>query len=83
MKKSKTQDSKLTAKKPIKQLEPKQPKINLKIHVFRRLTRKHNSNHKTYNNKVLDSLIFNKTTHLSVSFKDRVILEFMDEFLKR
>jgi hypothetical protein len=83
MKKGKTQDTKQIFKKQLKPSEPPKSKIQLKLHVYRRLTLKHNSSYKTYTNKTLDSLIFNKNTHSSVAFKDQIMFDFLDEFLKR
>jgi len=77
-----TQDTKVVLKKPTKNGPPKS-KLQLKFHIYRRLTLKHNSNYKTCTNKTLDALIFNKNTHLSVAFKDEIMFEFQDEFLKR
>lgn len=83
MKKSKTQEGKLVLKKHPSKTEPPKSILKLKTHIYRRLTLKHNSNYKTYTNKTLDALIFNKNTHISVAFKDDIMFEFLDEFLKR
>jgi len=83
MKKSKSLEARLVIKKQPLKTEPPQSRTKLKIHIYRRLTLKHNSNYKTYTNKMLDCLIFNKNTHASVAFKDNIMFEFLDEFLKR
>ena len=55
----------------------------LKSRVYTRLIKKHNNDISVYNTKVIDNLIYNKNTHLSVQFRDAVMLQFNDEFLKR
>jgi hypothetical protein len=83
MKKSKTQEIRMAVAKPSKHIEIPKSKLKLKTHIFRRLTLKHNSSSRTHINKTLDCLIFSKNTHLSVGFKDDVMFNFQDEFLKR
>lgn len=84
MKKSRAQDNKSIPKKNAKSLDyPTKSKIALKKHIFRRLCLKHNSNQKAIVNKTLDTLIFNKNTHIAVAFKDEILFEYGDEFLKR
>lgn len=82
MKRGKT-DNKFIAKKQIKPQELKKIRIKLKNKVYNRLIAKHDSERRTYNNKIIDNLILNKNTHMSVEFKDCMILDFTDEFLKR
>jgi len=82
MKRGKT-DNKFIAKKQIKPQELKKIRIKLKNKVYNRLISKHDSERRTYNNKIIDNLILNKNTHMSVEFRDCMILNFTDEFLKR
>jgi hypothetical protein len=83
MKKSRTQEARLSLAKPIKQLDHPKSKLQIKTHIFKRLTLKHNSSSRTITNKTLDCLIFSKNTHLSVGFKDDIMYNYQDEFLKR
>jgi len=85
MKKGKT-DIKLrlpTKRVIYKPEEIKKMVMKLKTKVYKRLVNKHDSDKNVYNNKVIDNLIFNKNTHLSVKFRDNTMLDFTDEFLKR
>ena len=82
MKRGKT-DIKLTTKKSLKPQELKKIKIKLKSKVYNRLALKHNSSCDVFSEKLLDSLIYNKNTHLSVAFRDNMIMDFTEEFLKR
>ncbi len=82
MKRGKT-DSKIATKKTLKPEDLKRMKNKLKTRVYHRLLAKHNTSKSSYNDKVIDSLIFNKNTHFAVTFKDCMIIDFTDEFLKR
>ncbi len=88
MKKTKSQDLKpiysnsKNTNKP-EDILPQKPKNELENHIFNRLRRKHNSKYNTYINKITDNLCFNKNTHLAVAFKDEIMYDFYDEFLKR
>ena len=82
MKRGKT-DTKIATKKVIKPQELRKIKIKLKSKVYSRLLNKHDSDNTAYTNKIIDNLIFNKNTHMAVEFRDCMILDFTDEFLKR
>jgi len=82
MKRGKT-DIKLSTKKYIKPAELKKLRTKLKTKVYNRLVAKHDSDNSFYNNKLIDNLIFNKNTHVAVEFRDCMILDYTDEFLKR
>jgi len=82
MKKGRT-DPKMNSKKVIKPTELKKIRLKLKTQCYNKLANKHNTTQISYNNKVVDSLIFNKNTHMSIVFKESMILDFGDEFLKR
>jgi hypothetical protein len=55
----------------------------IEFNVYTRLKFKHNTNEKTYSNKIIENLILNKNTNFAIRFKDRIIYEYQDEFLKR
>jgi hypothetical protein len=73
----------LNIHKPKDLKELKKAITKLKTNVYKRLTYKHNSNKNTYITKVVDNLIFNKNTHMASEFRDCMMLDFTDEFLKR
>ena len=44
---------------------------------------KYNTNSNSFNGNIVDSLICNKNCHVVSIFKDYMIYDFIDEFLKR
>jgi hypothetical protein len=47
------------------------------------ITSNHNTTYDEYNDVIVDSLICNKNCHIVAKFKDYMIFDFIDEFLKR
>ena len=69
--------SESTNKSPIKKIEQKAKKYILNKYGP-------NCNYKyKYSFQVIDNLVFNRNTHLTTIFKDKMITDFVDEFLKR
>jgi hypothetical protein len=67
----------------LSQKEIVKQKNRLKSKIFTRLKIKHNSRNNNYNSILIESLIFNKNTHYTANYKDGIILDFTDEYLKR
>ena len=61
----------------------KKLKLKVKSHFYNKLKTTHNCSNETYNSKIIESLIFNKNTHLAIVFKENTLFDFGDEFLKR
>ena len=59
------------------------PKVFLLKHIRSRLSEAHNSNANTYSDNILENLIYNKNCHLVSVFKESMILDYLEEFLKR
>lgn len=85
MKRVRSQDFKQAGsnKKVIVHQDAPRPKPQLCSQVFKRLRKKHNTNTKIHNNMIIDSLVYNKNTHLAIEFKDEILYEYKDEYLKR
>ena len=83
MKKGKT-DVRLTTKKPpMKPQELYKSRVNLKSKIYKRLINKHSTSKSTISEKLIDTLVYNKNTHATVGFRDCIILDITEEFLKR
>jgi hypothetical protein len=82
MKKSRAEPKQIL-KKPTKPVDIKKLRMKIKSHIYNKLVVNHNTSQENYSNKVIDTLIFNKNTHLSIAFKESMLLDFGDEFLKR
>jgi len=82
MKRGKT-DIRLSTRKTLKPQDLKKMIVKLKTKVYNRVINKHNCDKSLYQSKAIDNLIFNKNTHLSVKYRDDMMLDFTDEFLKR
>ena len=57
----------------------------LEKRIMSNLSNKYNSNNKdeTLNQMIVTALIFNKNSHIVAIFKDSMIWDYIDEFLKR
>ena len=58
---------------------------SIESEIMKKFNVRYNSNDKnsSYNQLIVNSLIFNKNTHLVAMFKDSMIWDYIDEFLKR
>ena len=62
---------------------------SLENRIMKMLSLKYNSHYKiknkqfTYNNLIIENIMFNKNCHIVAVFKDYMILDYIDEFLKR
>jgi hypothetical protein len=71
---------------------PKTPRVNSKaritpcnmmIAVQKNLIRRYSPTNADYNDIIVDNLIYNKNCHMVSTFKDYMIIDYVDEFLKR
>lgn len=58
---------------------------SIESEIMKKFNARYNSNDKnsSYNQLIVNSLIFNKNTHLVAMFKDSMIWDYIDEFFKR
>jgi hypothetical protein len=72
--------------------KPKTPRVcsNTKLTPFnitsaiqKNLIRRYSTTNADYNDNVIDNLIYNKNCHMVSVFKDYMIIDYIDEFLKR
>jgi hypothetical protein len=73
---SKSKNSKTSSK-------VKLPSSKLMFAIQKNLIRRHSSSLADYNDIIIDNLIYNKNCHLVSVFKDYMITDYIDEFLKR
>lgn len=65
-----------------KKVIPQSKKALIKQSKARMIT-KHNTSKNSYNSFILENLIYNKNCHLVSVFKEAMIMDYLEEFLKR
>ena len=75
----------LSNKQKLKKIKPFLSFIQCEKYTYKRILKKYGAKnyYQNYNNLILDNLLYNRNSHLVSVFKDYMIWDYIDEFLKR